>query len=195
MIRFVHLSDIHLGLRSAFLNDPAKQQQRRKDIEDSFADVINYCLEVNNSIDGVLFTGDLFDKHNPDEHTLNFARAQIRRLIRSSKVVFHIPGNHDSYHYGNSIYKRDDFGGIDLVTSPDMRRKRSIELNGEKVHVYGMAFTFQSQSPFDEFQKEDLPGYHVAMLHGSISGLPEWNLLSREVPLTKRNCLRPGLII
>ena len=106
MIRFVHLADVHLGLRSSLISDQQKQEDRLKDVESSFVNAIDFCVDANNKVDIVLISGDLFDRHNPDQKTIGFAKGQLRRITSAKKQVFIIPGNHDGYNYSNSVYRK-----------------------------------------------------------------------------------------
>src|SRR2546430_771551 len=67
MIKFLHLSDVHLGCRRYNL------EERTKDFFRSWHDVIvRHALP--NRVDFVLIAGDFFDRRNIDPQTMNDAR-------------------------------------------------------------------------------------------------------------------------
>src|ERR687890_401849 len=88
MIRFLHISDVHLGCRRYNL------EERTKDFFRSWYDVIvNHVLP--NGVDFVLIAGDFFDRRNIDPQTMNHALAGLQILKDAGIPVVAIEGNHD----------------------------------------------------------------------------------------------------
>ncbi len=192
MVRIAHLSDIHLGLRSFYFNDRTKQDERRNDINSSFEEAVSFCLAPDNAINVVLITGDLFDSHNPDDNILQFARTQLRRLTRANKNVLLVPGSNDGFHYADSVYRHENFTGIEIVTNPDMDLIRSIEIENHQLNFYGMTYSYNSIPPFDMFERQKLPGFHIALMHGALEGEPGWDDQVADVPLRLENLYATG---
>jgi exonuclease SbcD len=88
MIKFLHLSDIHLGCRRYNL------EERTKDFFHSWHDVIERHA-VPNRVDFVLIAGDFFDRRNIDPQTMNHALAGLQLLKDAGIPVVAIEGNHD----------------------------------------------------------------------------------------------------
>jgi DNA repair exonuclease SbcCD nuclease subunit len=90
MIKFLHLSDVHLGCRRYQI------EERTKDFFRSWHDVIvNHALP--NEIDFMLIAGDFFDRRNIDPQTMNHALAGLQ-LLKDAKIpVVAIEGNHDRH--------------------------------------------------------------------------------------------------
>ncbi len=86
-MKFIHLTDTHLGRKDGNL------EERKKDYFNSFKQVIDYAIE--NKINFILHTGDLFDKARPSIKTLVFTVKQLERLKRNGIPVFLVPGSHD----------------------------------------------------------------------------------------------------
>ncbi len=86
-MKFIHVTDTHLGRKDRNL------EERRIDYYNSFKQVVDYAIE--NNIDFVLHTGDLFDKARPSVKTLIFAVKQLERLKEKNIPVFLVPGSHD----------------------------------------------------------------------------------------------------
>jgi DNA repair exonuclease SbcCD nuclease subunit len=88
MIKFLHISDVHLGCRRYNL------EERTKDFFRSWHDVIvNHALP--NEVDFVLIAGDFFDRRQIDPQTMNHALAGLQLLKDARIPVVAIEGNHD----------------------------------------------------------------------------------------------------
>ena len=88
MIKFLHISDVHLGCRRYNL------EERTKDFFRSWYDVIeNHALA--NEVDFVLIAGDFFDRRQIDPQTMNHALAGLQLLKDAGVPVVAIEGNHD----------------------------------------------------------------------------------------------------
>jgi DNA repair exonuclease SbcCD nuclease subunit len=88
MIKFLHISDVHLGCRRYNL------EERTKDFFRSWYDVIeNHALAKE--VDFVLIAGDFFDRRQIDPQTMNHALAGLQLLKDAGIPVVAIEGNHD----------------------------------------------------------------------------------------------------
>ena len=88
MIKFLHMSDVHLGCRRYNIDE------RTKDFFRSWFDVINNHA-LPNEVDFVLIAGDFFDRRNIDPQTMNHALAGLQLLRDAGIPVVAIEGNHD----------------------------------------------------------------------------------------------------
>ncbi|HEX6183165.1 MAG TPA: exonuclease SbcCD subunit D [Pyrinomonadaceae bacterium] len=88
MIKFLHMSDVHLGCRRYNL------EERTKDFFRSWFDVINNHA-LPNEVDFVLIAGDFFDRRSIDPQTMNHALAGLQLLKDAGIPVVAIEGNHD----------------------------------------------------------------------------------------------------
>ncbi|MFL6335590.1 MAG: exonuclease SbcCD subunit D [Pyrinomonadaceae bacterium] len=88
MIKFLHMSDVHLGCRRYNI------EERTKDFFRSWYDVINNHA-IPNEVDFVLIAGDFFDRRNIDPQTMNHALAGLQILKDNGIPVVAIEGNHD----------------------------------------------------------------------------------------------------
>lgn len=99
-MRFLHLSDLHIGKR---LNEFSL-------LEDQ-AYILGQILEITKSEqpDGVLIAGDVYDKAAPSAEAVGLFDDFLTRLSQSGTAVFLISGNHDSPEriaYGSRILDR-----------------------------------------------------------------------------------------
>ncbi|MBN1516594.1 DNA repair exonuclease [Candidatus Sumerlaeota bacterium] len=181
-VRLLHLGDLHLGWNSERLGDQAGE--RAEEFAQALLRAIDFALEPDRRIDAVLMTGDQFETRAPQKRELDFFRAQLQRLADANKPAVMIPGTHDGYFYTDCVYRHEEFPSAHIITRPNIDEPLTLDINGEKVYFYGMAYSpARSKKPFDEFQRKDLPGVHVALIHGSVVLNPEWDDGSLEAPL------------
>jgi len=93
-LKFLHLSDVHLGHRQYNMD------LRRKDMQYSFSSAIKAGLK--NDVDAVLLCGDLFHHKNVSAQTLNTAELGLHQCKQNNVPVIFIQGNHDA-----KLYKQD----------------------------------------------------------------------------------------
>jgi len=85
MVRFAHISDVHLG--------GWKQEPLRNLNFQSFEKAIDICIE--NKLEFVLIAGDLFDSAYPPIEILKETFAQFKKLHDAKIPCFIIAGSHD----------------------------------------------------------------------------------------------------
>lgn len=99
-MRFIHMSDLHLGKRL---------------LERSFIDDQKYILnEIINVIkkenpDGVIIAGDIYDKSSPASAAIELFDDFLNELSELNTEIFIISGNHDSASiigFGSSIFSK-----------------------------------------------------------------------------------------
>ena len=191
MLRILHLADLHLGWRPAFMpRDQAEERRRRRDA--LLARAVDLALDPARQIGLVVIAGDLFDTHIPDEPLVAAVKAQLRRLVEAGVMVVTVPGNHDEITYPQSVYRRhrDDWPGL-LVTDPNPAHVATLTVQGERVHLYSLAYTggvTQTDPPINRFPRLDEPGVHLAAFHGTLG---EWGG-DRSLPLDSAALGRAG---
>ncbi|WP_374713305.1 DNA repair exonuclease, partial [Symbiobacterium terraclitae] len=191
MIRILHLADLHLGWRPAFMpRDRAEERRRRRDT--LLERAVDLALDRRNGIDMVVIAGDLFETHRPEEPLVAAVMGQLRRLEQGGVPVVTVPGNHDEITYPNSVYQnhREDWPGL-LVTNPNPAHVASLTVQGAAVHLYSLAYTggvTQTQPPVNRFPKVDGPGVHLAVFHGTLG---DWGG-DRSLPLDPAALAKAG---
>lgn len=86
-MRFVHISDLHIGKRVYGFS----MIEDQKYILDQIFDII-----IREQADGVLLAGDIYDKPIPTAEAVQVLDAFLTRLADAKIQVFAISGNHDS---------------------------------------------------------------------------------------------------
>jgi exonuclease SbcD len=190
-VRILHLADVHLGIRHKYLPEE-KQVLRSDEILNGFTSLLQSVVHKKLEANAVIIAGDLFHSPYPEPGILMRVKKLFADLHEANLPVFMIPGNHDNIISPGSVYLKEKFPGTFLFLDPGIKSPVEISLNGELVHIYGMAYSFSSQPPYDEFRPVDKNAINIAVLHGSIAGNPEWGLHSQDVPLTAEKLSETG---
>ena len=90
MAKFLHIADVHLGIKRYNLPD------RTGDFFRAWKEVIERYA-IGERVDFVIIAGDLFDRRNVDPQAANHAMYMLRRLAHASIPVLVIEGNHDQH--------------------------------------------------------------------------------------------------
>ena len=90
-MKFLHISDVHLGCTRYQLNESPR------DFFDAWIDVLQKYA-IGEKVDFVLMGGDFFHKRNVPPETMNHAFAGLSLLKDAGIPVITIEGNHDQKH-------------------------------------------------------------------------------------------------
>lgn len=131
-MKFMHLSDLHLG----------KKVNGYSMIEDQKY-IINNILEIidNENIQSVIIAGDVYDKSVPPVDAVELFNDFLEELENRNLYVFIISGNHDSPErvaFGNSFMRKSK-----IYFSPVYNGEiNAIELNDEygKINIWMLPF-------------------------------------------------------
>lgn len=104
-MRFLHLSDLHIGRR---LNGFSLMEDQRAMLEQALA--------MAQSCHAVLLAGDLYDKAQPSAEAIRLMGDFLVQLSRLNKPVFAVSGNHDSAE--QVAYCRELLGECGVWMSP-----------------------------------------------------------------------------
>jgi exonuclease SbcD len=181
-VRILHIGDCHLGYVPAWLGELA--DRRADDFPRTFARVIDVALDPANAIDLVVIPGDLFERHVPGDRAVGEAHHQFRRLAEARVPVIVVPGNHDAISYADSVYRRERFAGVTLVTNAEVGKVAQLGVRDEMVHVYSVAQDLaQGVESIERLERTDEPGLHVAVLHSAVWLNPAWQLKAEDFPI------------
>ena len=130
-VKILQAGDLHFDTPFKDLNKNISIISKEELLE-VFNEIINIAIE--NSINILLLTGDIFDNLTVNKKTLVFIRNQIQRI--SNIKVFISPGNHDPYNE-KSFYKMIDWPENVHIFKGSIE---SIVLEDLNVVVWGAAF-------------------------------------------------------
>lgn len=149
----------------------------KEELLEVFSKIIDISME--NSVDILLLTGDIFDNLTINKKTLIFIKNQIERI--SNIRVFISPGNHDPYNE-KSFYK--------MINWPDNVHifKGSIEkvvLEDLNTVVWGAAFNeYHVRKSLLKNINVDNNYINIMTIHGDISNTDDGNEYN---PITRRD--------
>lgn len=152
-MKFIHLSDLHIG--KTILEQSLIEDQQY---------MLNQIIEIikNEKIDVVLVAGDVYDRSVPSSEAVNLLDEFLNNLIKKIKVkVFIISGNHDSkerLNFGSRIFEND---GLYIQTSYDgFIRNVPLEDEYGKINIYMMPFV--KPTDVKNYFEEEIDGYDDA---------------------------------
>jgi len=168
MVRFAHVSDVHLG--------GWKQPQMQELNFQSFKKAIDIC--INSNLKFVLIAGDLFDSAYPSIEVLKEAFSEFKKLKDARLPCFIIAGSHDYSVSGKTFLDVLEKAGFcknvaDFEILPSEKEKK-ILLNPtiyENVAIYGYPGKKSGLEIEDlrSIKFNDAPGmFKIFMLHTTI---------------------------
>lgn len=172
MVRFAHISDIHLG---------GWKQQPMQDLNfQSFKKAIDIC--ISSRLDFILFVGDIFDSAYPSIEILKETFAEFKRLKEARIPCFIIAGSHDYSVSGKTFLDVLEKAGFCKNVTKMEEKEDKITLNPvihEGVAIYGYPGK-KSGLEIPDLRKvrlNEAPGmFKIFMLHTTIDkakgGLP-----------------------
>jgi DNA repair exonuclease SbcCD nuclease subunit len=168
--RFVHAADIHLDSpsRSLALRDATLADLIGNATREAFTAIVDLCLDEQ--VDALLLSGDLYDGEQTSMKTARFLSDQVRRLHEAGVKVFIIRGNHDAL----SRITRE-------LTLPDTvtifeGRANAVAAERERgtmpIYIHGISFA-QPQAPdslVGRFRPPIEGAVNIGLLHTSLGG-------------------------
>ena len=130
MVKFAHMSDIHLG--------GWRQQPLQKLNFKSFQKTVDICIEEK--VDFILIAGDLFDSAFPQIEILKETFAEFRKLHDAKIPCFLISGSHDYSVSGKTFLDVLEKAGFCKNVTDFEEKEEKIILNPtvyEGVAIYG----------------------------------------------------------
>lgn len=189
-IRFLHTADFHLG--SPLRNFGELARDRRLDFLRTFDRIVN--LAIKREVDCLLIAGDLFDSYNPDAETVGRVQEGFSRLEGRGIRIVLIPGTHDNVVFAENVYSRFTFPGVTLLAEAEVSAPVRLEIRGVPVWFYGFAFrSDRSAAALASLRRREGGGIHVGLLHGSLTGNPEWDLRKKDIPFSLADLTGLGL--
>jgi len=95
MIKFLHLSDSHLGESMPLYRTPSNNWRGEGFIKNYYKAL---KPAIRGDVDFVLHSGDLFDKHHINMDIIGKAMVPLRKIAKRKIPIFIAPGNHEGGH-------------------------------------------------------------------------------------------------
>ncbi|MEP7336783.1 MAG: exonuclease SbcCD subunit D [Acidobacteriota bacterium] len=201
MIKFLHIADIHLGIRRY------RSEDRATDFFYAWKDCIErYALEEQ--VEFVLIAGDFFDARKVEPQAMNQAMYCLKKLSEAGIPVIAIEGNHDSHEVSTRFsWLRSlsqwgfikllepvyEDGSVKLEEWNDQQRKGSyIDIGNVRIFGsvwYGSTVTQSLTALVDLLRDHHDPlRFNVMMLHTDVEG--QLNRPIPALPVAKINELK-----
>lgn len=153
-MKFLHLGDLHLGKT---LGDFDLIEDQRYILNQIL------CIADEESIDGVLIAGDVYDKSIPSEAATKLLDYLLIELAKKEIKVFMVSGNHDSdnrLNYGSTLFASNQIF-ISAVFDGTLH-KQSFSNGDTEIDIYMLPFVKASQVRH-YFPDEDIENYDDAV--------------------------------
>ncbi len=153
-MKLLHLGDLHIGKS---VNDYSMIEDQRY--------ILDQILSIaqEQSVDGVLIAGDVYDKTVPSEEAVRTFDYFLCQLAERQIPAFIISGNHDSderLHFGSALFETS---GIYIVSKYEgILTKRTVEDEYGRVNIYLLPFVKASQVRYF-WQEEKIESYDQAV--------------------------------
>ena len=164
MVKFAHISDVHLG--------GWKQQPLQELNFNSFQKAFSICIEQ--TLDFVLISGDLFDSAYPPIEILKETFAEFRKLKEADIPCFIIAGSHDYSVSGKTFLDVLERAGFCKNVTQAEEKENEILLNptickGAAIYGYPGKKSGLEIQDLRKVQLQDAPGmFKIFMLHTTI---------------------------
>lgn len=132
-VRLAHISDTHLGYRTAGRPEPETgRNQRTADVDRAFTHTIDDILDQR--VDLVIHSGDVFHHARPTWQSMRHFIRQMRRLEEAQIPTLVIAGNHDTprVRTGGSAYSVLELALPEIVFACDYE---SVEIDAPFEHL------------------------------------------------------------
>lgn len=169
-MRLLCTGDLHLGRRSSRI--PASSTTRSNaalSAADAWSRIVE--LAIQQSVDGVLLSGDVVDEENRFFEAIGPLERGLRALQAAQIPVVAVAGNHD-YDVLPALQRTLPDGALRLLGSHgEWERTTIVSRTGERVHVDGWSFTARHEhsDPLALYTPAAADGTPViGLLHGDL---------------------------
>ncbi|MEO9781613.1 MAG: DNA repair exonuclease [Sedimentitalea sp.] len=166
MFRLIHTADLHLDapLKSLALKDEELSELVGNATRRALERIVELCLEER--VDTLLISGDLYDGDMRSMKTAAFLVSQMERLNEAGISVYVIRGNHDA----ESVLTRE----LELPPNVEVFSGHggTVELPEYGVAIHGVSFA-KPQAPESLLPRyrAPVPGlFNIGLLHTSLAG-------------------------
>lgn len=166
-VKILQAGDLHFDTPFKDLNKNIALISKEELLE-VFSKIISMCIE--NSVDILLLTGDIFDNLTVNKKTLVFIKNQLERIINIK--VFISPGNHDPY-YEKSFYKMIEWPSNVHIFKSSVE---SVVLQDLETVVWGAGFnTHHVKKSMLKNISINEKYINIMVIHGDVSNSDEGN--------------------
>lgn len=153
-MKLIHLADLHIG--KILLEQSLLEDQKY---------MLNQIIKIikDNNIDGILLSGDIYDKGIPNNDAVELLNDFLNKLVNELKIkVFMISGNHDSktrLNFGSQLFNNL---GLYIETKYQGNLKKvTLDNYSNKINIYMLPFIKPIE--IKHLFKEEIKDYNEAI--------------------------------
>ena len=184
-VSFIHMGDSHLGYFRYPKGDVNGINQRMMDFHNVFLQAVDKAIAAKP--DFIIHAGDIVDSSNPPNRSREVMAEGLYKVYKANIPLIVLSGTHDTPKTKRDInpfnlFKYDD---IHMITGPE---KVVIDVNGKKVNVYGVPYSYDFEEMrmwFDETEAEQLDedAYNILVMHCDIGEVDKLKYSDRLITL------------
>lgn len=173
-MRFVHLSDTHLGYHSYRKLTSDGYNQREEDVREAFVRVIDKTIELRP--DFCIHSGDLFDSPRPSNRNISLAIREFLRLTETGIPIVVIAGNHETPRTRQLGHVFSVFKFFPDVYPVYEAQYTVVELDGVAIHAIPQCPSSQLfEKELEKLSPVKGVDYNLLTLHAAIADIPEFS--------------------
>ncbi|MDD5614068.1 MAG: metallophosphoesterase [Candidatus Omnitrophica bacterium] len=186
---FLQISDFHLDSKFLGLVDLEKISQRKKELEDTFKNIIQFANSIKDSLDFVVFAGDMFEGECFLPQTIKSLVIYGLESLKPLKV-FIAAGNHDMLEE-KSPYVIYDWPQNVHIFKPEFEKARI----KDNVYLYGASVAAENKSRniLSGFKVENPQALNIAVMHGAETGGSEISIFGDCLPFSGADIIKSGV--
>ncbi|TPR17331.1 DNA repair exonuclease [Apilactobacillus timberlakei] len=166
-LKFIHAADLHLESPfEGLMDDEIPQKLWEKIFNSTFLAFSNLVQDaINQKVDFVLLSGDLFDRDNQTPKTYNFFYGELDKLNAADIKIFMIFGNHDYLNISASDLKLPN----NVYVFGNQVETKTFNLNDKKIAITGFSYENRwiNDKMIDNYPVKSNVDFQIGMLHGS----------------------------
>lgn len=191
-MKLLHVSDTHVGLTAYSRVTPEGLNQREQDLFDAFTRSIDVAIQER--VDVVLHSGDLFDSVRPTNRAISHVLHQTRRLHAAHIPFVVISGNHEAPRLretGAVLRLLEFMPGVHAVYKGQTEQVRIRDL---LIHATPHAPTQDALlEQLRAIRRDATATWNVATLHAGVMGVGDFRTGEFNEQVVPQNELPQGM--
>ncbi|BBL45416.1 DNA double-strand break repair protein Mre11 [Nanobdella aerobiophila] len=168
-MKFVHISDTHLGCQIPIQYN----ELRKKDFLKTFKEAIEFS--INNKVDFIIHSGDFFDDYFRFDSKFIIEVLDILMKLKNNNIpLIFIKGNHDVKGHRQNVLEL--FKKLDLIKEANIREPYIIK----DVYIYGVSEPSNlAGEQLNKYYRElfsninlENNGFRIFLFHGAVNMFP-----------------------
>lgn len=167
MLKFLHISDIHLNTGFSNKSDIIRMKLKRA-IKSACEQAVDYTIEQN--LEGLLIAGDLFDHEFVSYEDEKWLKTQFLRLLDNAQKIFYVTGNHDPMNTISFMKELKSSEHFYYIDSDEVRQIHLISREGTPYHVIGIGHISKNEQRnlIQKFPVKPEDSIWIGIAHASV---------------------------